>query len=47
MSRNVNDWALPEFADDEKVTLGFSLTSLTRTKEPFEGDFEGNETVRS
>ena len=47
MSRNVNDWALPVFDADEKVTLGFSLTSLTRTRDPLQGDFEGNETVRS
>jgi hypothetical protein len=42
----VKDCAIPEF-DVEKVTLGFSLTSLTRTREPLDGDFEGNEMVRS
>lgn len=43
----MKDCALPEFDDDENVTLGFSLTSLTRTREPFEGVLAGNETVRS
>lgn len=43
----MKDWALAESAFEEKETLGLSLTSLTRTKDPFDGFFDGKETLRA
>ena len=43
----MKDCALAVLAAGEKETVGLSLTSLTRTREPFVGDFEGKETLRA
>lgn len=47
MRKNVKDCAEAESEVAEKVILGVSFTSLTRTSEPLVGDLEGNETWRS
>lgn len=43
----MKDCALAVSVTEEKVTVGLSLTSLTRTREPLDGDFEGKETLRA